>query len=46
LRNRRTFRDEREALNGLLGRALWGSKLGDRPAILAAIADDGRKAQL
>ena len=33
-------RDELETLNGLLGRALWGSKLGDRPAILAAIADD------
>jgi DNA-binding MarR family transcriptional regulator len=35
-------RDELETLNGLLGRALWGSKLGDRPAILAAIADEQR----
>lgn len=33
-------RHELETLNGLLSRALWGSKLGDRPAILAAIADD------
>jgi hypothetical protein len=33
-------RHELETLNGLLGRALWGSKLGDRPAILAAIADE------
>lgn len=33
---------ELETLNNLLGRALWGAALGDRPRILAAINDTSR----
>jgi DNA-binding MarR family transcriptional regulator len=30
---------ELQTLNSLLGRALWGTAIGDRPAILAAMTD-------